>query len=213
MAMRLALGSFVYLALVAAAFAQPPYGYGGYYHASTAEEGAARGMADIIRSAGAANLLNSEAAKNYEDARSQYFDNRLKGTSTYFELKRMNRTARAETQREPPTSEQIFRINQARTPDRLGPNDLDPVTGAIAWPSALLKPELTQQRAAVEQIFAKLVETSNRLSLEEFSTIETCVQQMEADLKNQIKDIPTSFYTRGSSFLKSLALEARLAAG
>ena len=47
-------------------------GWGGpSYHASTAAEGAARGMADVVRSAGAANLLNSEAAKNYEDARTK----------------------------------------------------------------------------------------------------------------------------------------------
>ena len=53
------------------AFGQYPglyYGMGSnnYRHASTVQEGAARGMADVIRSTGAANLMNSEAAKNFE---------------------------------------------------------------------------------------------------------------------------------------------------
>ena len=48
-------------------FAQfpPPYyamGSNNYQHASTVEEGVAQGRADVIRSTGAANLMNSEAA-------------------------------------------------------------------------------------------------------------------------------------------------------
>jgi len=54
-------------------------GGGGYHHASTVEEGAARGMADVIRSRGAANMMNSEAAINYEQARKSNID---KGVST-----------------------------------------------------------------------------------------------------------------------------------
>ncbi len=64
-----------------------------YYHSSTAAEGAARGMADVIRSAGDYNLRTSEAARNVEEARSRNLDNRLKSTQTFFEMRRVNREA------------------------------------------------------------------------------------------------------------------------
>ena len=58
-------------------------------------QSALRGAVDfdaaVVRSAGAANLMNSEAAIRYEEARSRYFENRLQGTETYFEMRRMNR--------------------------------------------------------------------------------------------------------------------------
>ncbi len=69
-------------------------GYPGYSGASTAAESAAHGVSDVVQAAGAANLMNSEAAKNYEAARSQYIDNRLKGTKTYFEMKQYNKDYR-----------------------------------------------------------------------------------------------------------------------
>ena len=42
--------------------------YGGYgYHSSTLEEGVQRGAADLVRSYGMANLLNSQAAQQFEE--------------------------------------------------------------------------------------------------------------------------------------------------
>ena len=49
-------------------------------------------MADVVRSAGAANLMNSAAAINVETARSAYLDNQIKFTNTYFEKKRIRQS-------------------------------------------------------------------------------------------------------------------------
>ena len=100
---------------------------GGY--ASTAGQAADYGMAQVIRSQGYANLQNSEAAKNYEDARSKYLDNRLKGTKTYFEMRRYNKEYRQAEEGPRPTSEQLFRLAKDATPKALTPTELDPVTG------------------------------------------------------------------------------------
>ena len=59
--------------------------------ASTVGESHARGMSDIVRSAGEANLNNSAAAQNWAQARSMEMENRLQYTSSYFENRRMNR--------------------------------------------------------------------------------------------------------------------------
>lgn len=62
---------------------------GGY--ASTAGQAAAYGLSDVIRSEGYANLQNSEAAKNWEDAKTKEIDNRQKWTNTYFDMRRTNK--------------------------------------------------------------------------------------------------------------------------
>ena len=52
------------------------------------------GMANVVRSAGYANVMNSIATQNYEQAYSADLDNRLKYTNTYFEMRRNNKEAR-----------------------------------------------------------------------------------------------------------------------
>src|SRR5438552_4141749 len=106
------------------AVAQWPWG--GYYHAATEAESAANGIANIISSAGQANLLNSAAARNYEEARSRDLDNRYKAENTYFEMRRMNREYVAAERGPKPTSEQMFRLAHERAPGRLNANQLDP---------------------------------------------------------------------------------------
>src|SRR5262245_55227841 len=64
------------------------------YHSSTLEEGVQRGYADVVRSYGMANLLNSQAAGNFEQARKAYIENQLNATQTYFEMRRYNTEAR-----------------------------------------------------------------------------------------------------------------------
>src|SRR5688572_29419390 len=111
------------------------------YHSSTYEEGVQRGFADFVRSAGQAQLLNSEAAKNYEDARKKYLENRLVATQTYFDARRMNQEARR-SERSPPLSMEAYaRLARQQAPDRLSVSQLDPLTGTITWPQPLLRPD------------------------------------------------------------------------
>ncbi len=142
------------LVTVSPTYAQWGGYYGSYYHSSTAAESYQRGFADVVRSAGAANLMNSAAAKNVEEARSQYIDNRLKATKTYFEMKRYNKEYRDANQKPRPTSEQLFRLAKEATPKRLSPAELDPVTGKITWPAALNTEDYATYRDALNGLFA-----------------------------------------------------------
>ena len=105
-----------------------------YDHASTLEEGYLRGLGDLVRSAGAANLMNSQAALNYEDARAKYFENRLRGVQTYFDMKKLNHDYRAEMRGQRATSEQLFRLAKMRAPEPLHPSEFDPYSGEVRWP-------------------------------------------------------------------------------
>ena len=81
---------------------------GGY--ASTAGQAAAYGMSEMMRAQGAQNLENSEAAKNWQDAKTAEIQNRMRWTETYFEMRKTNRDARAAEAGPPVTQEQAIRM-------------------------------------------------------------------------------------------------------
>ena len=184
---------------------------GGYHHASTAGEGYMRGMGDLVRSAGAANLMNSEAANRYEEARSKYLDNRLKATQTYFEMKRVNRAERQASGefRQAPTAEEMFRMNESRKPRELDTSDLDPVEGTIAWPLLLQDDMYKEDRKAIESVFANRAKHNGHMSRDDSLALQQASESMRAALKTQVRNVSANDYIRATGFLKSLLFEAR----
>ncbi len=219
--MRTTLGLLTLLSLgpLASATAQVPYvpggypwpvpwGYGyGYHHASTYEEGVQRGFADIIRSAGAANLMNSEAAKNWEDARRKNIDNRVYGTEKYFQMRQINRAARAAERSRQPSMEDLIRYASQRAPDRLSPTKLDPLTGVISWPTILHGEAYEADRKKLEALYARRSETG-LLTPEQLAEVEAAVESMSAELKRNINVYSPQSYSQAKEFLKSLAYES-----
>lgn len=184
--------------------------WGGGYHASTAAEGAARGMADVVRSAGAANVMNSEAAKNYETARSQNLDNRLKYTKTYFEMKQYNKDYRDATKAPRPTSEQLFRLAKEATPKTLTPDQLDPVTGQIKWPEVLLASDFNQCRKSLEGLYAERAGASDKINLDQYNEIRQSIKEMQDLLKGKLSDLPPQVFSSTNAFIKQLQYAAQL---
>ena len=183
--------------------------YWGGGHASTAAEGAARGMADVVRSAGEANLLNAQAAGYYEEARSMNIDNHLKYTKTYFEMKRANKEYRDATKAPRPTSEQLFRLAKDATPKSLTPDQLDPVTGRINWPELLLTSDFDECRQSLDSLYADRASASGRINMDQYNQIRNLVQQAQGVLKKKINEVPQVF-TGANAFLKQLQHAAKL---
>ncbi len=187
-----------------------PYDYG--YHASTVEEGVARGLADVIRSAGAANLMHSEAAKNYEDARRKYIDNRVYGTQKYFEMRAINRQARAAERGPRPTQEDLIRYSKERLPKPLSVTELDPLTGTIRWPTILRQEMYQRERQRVEQLYAERA-ANGYLSAEQLIELDKLTKQLHSRLKANLKKYPPQLYVESMRFLKSLAAEPYMRRG
>ena len=121
-------------------YVPPPY-YGGYMYpvqSATPLEGIARGLGDVIRSIGDANLSNSTAAINLTEARRRQIENQKQWTETYFAMREINRQQRdAEIKRQRGNPEDWVRYAQAGKPRPLSNHDLDAVTGEIRWPILL----------------------------------------------------------------------------
>lgn len=191
----------------------PSYpGWGTSYHSSTYEEGVQRGFADIVRSAGAYNLMTSEAMKNVEDARRKYIDNRVYGTDKYFEMREMNRQARAAERGPKPTMEDAIRYANARKPDRLSPSELDPLSGDITWPAALMDEQYRDSRERLDAIYAERSE-AGFLNASQVANVDLPTKNMLAQLKDNLRSYPPMLYTQAKKFLQSLAYESVLRPG
>jgi hypothetical protein len=180
--------------------------WGGSHHASTAEEGMARGMADLTRSAGMANLLNSEAAINMQTAARKNMENRVFGTEAYFDRRRINREAREADRRPQASPDDLARFAQARAPSRLSASELDPFTGQIVWPSILQQEIYAEYREALESLFAERA-ISGHLDMQQQADIRQLTQEMQQTLKSRIRDYPPQQYMQTRTFIEGLRTE------
>jgi len=219
--MRIALCSLGLLLLVVpgSATAQDwyrygdPWGYGsGQHHSSTYEEGVQRGMADVIRSAGAYNLMTSEAMNNVEDAKRKYIDNRVHSTEKYFEMRDINRKARAAERGPRPSMEDMIRYSDARKPNRLSPSELDPLTGNITWPGILRGGQYDGDRKKLEDLYS-LRAFNGYLNGDQLMQVNGSITSMQAALKQNVRNLPPQSYVQAKAFLESLAYESSLPAG
>ena len=192
------------------------FGMGGWgmgNWASTAQQGAADGIASVVRSEGYANLKNSEAAKNWQEARSMEIDNKMKWTETYFEMRKTNREARAAEEGPPVTQEQAIRMAKMAAPPRLGSTQLDPVTGHIEYPLVLRDDIFAPNRQELDTLFAKRAASGGSVQYEEVREMQDAVGKFIDVLKQNVGNYAAGDYGRARTFLDSLAREARMPAG
>lgn len=194
------------------------YGYGGGYpypvddRATTVGQSYMQGMSDVIRSQGAANLMNSQAAINATEAQKNLIQNREAWTDTYFQMRREQRAAVAEERGPRPTAEALVRYAKEGKPKDLSPTQLDPVTGKIYWPRALRADEFSASRSELDNLFAKRARYGD-VSMDDLMAVRTITNKMVDQLKDQIRQIPTMEYTAAKQFLTSLAYIATQVAG
>ncbi len=182
-------------------------GYPVYSHSSTAAEGAMRGLSDVVRSQGQANLDNSAAAINYSVARSNELENQKQYTETYFAKKEMNRRARAAARRPRATMEDLVRYAQVGKPKPLSPSELDTVTGAIHWPVLLKTEPFERDATKLQKVFSYRAQ-GEAISQSEYREVRQVTKRMLADLKGQIREVTPTEYTTSKRFLQSLAYAA-----
>lgn len=188
-------------------------GYGGGYRAATAEESVLRGMSDAVRSAGEYNLSTSEAAINYQQARSMEYENRLQGTNTYFEMRQINSAYRAAERGPRITQEDAIRNAAARAPNRMTKTDLDPLTGDIVWPIVLQTDLFAELRGQLDSRYHDRASSGGAIGANGFFEIQQLTEEMLALLKANVADIHPQGYTMAKSFLEGLAYESRFPTG
>jgi hypothetical protein len=184
---------------------------GGY--ASTAGQAASYGMSEMMRAQGYQNLQNSEAAKNWQAAKTLEMQNRMRWTETYFEMRKTNREARAAEEGPPVSHEQMIRMAKMGLPPRLGSTQLDPVTGHIEYPLALTSKQFAPYREELDKLFADRASSGGSMQYEQYQQIQQTVSKFIDVLKENVDNYSAGDYGRARTFLDSIANEARFPAG
>lgn len=153
---------------------QPYYnGYGGGYHASTAAESYSRGLSSVIQAQGEKNLMDSEARKNNEQARSAYLDNRVKSVETYWKRREIY-NEQTEEKLYKASLERQQRLAKVKLTD-ISPQELNPSTGAVTWPSLLASDRYDPFRGPLEELLAKRSQYG-ALSVEDLVEAKTLIR-------------------------------------
>ena len=182
-----------------------------YNNASTAAEGYSRGLGNVISAKGDYNLNTSQAAINMTQAQSNEIQNRQQWTNAYFDMRKVNRANRAEERGRQPTMEDAVRYAQMGKPKRLSPSEMDNVTGKITWPKLLRIDQFEDQRAKLDELFEKRARYG--ITFEDQMALREATNDMVAELKTKIRDLPPYDYANAKRFLESLAYEGQLPAG
>lgn len=196
------------LTLLIATYATPVAAqwYGGYF-ASTPAEGYAMGMAAVTYSAGAAAWMSSIAAINLEQARSAYLDNQIKFTETYYAKKRIHQSYVDSTRKPGLSSQRLAALAKSAPPVPLSDEELDPVTGQIAWPTVLRQKEFGPTRQKLDVLFAERADEGGNISIEQANAIADSSKQLAAELKKRLKDYPSGDYMTARRFVERLSHE------
>jgi len=185
----------------------------GYDHASTLSEGYGRGLGAVIRAQGEYNLNTSAALLNLTQARQQEIENQKHWTQTYFEIRDINRQAfEADIKHRRGNPEDWIRYAQAGKPKRLSPGELDIVTGEIRWPLLLTAQQYRPQRVELERAFSDRA-YHGVMGADAFLKVLQLTDDLLANLKSRVRDLPSEQYVAAKRFLESLAYEASQPAG
>ena len=182
-----------------------------YDSASTAAEGYARGVGDVISAAGQYNVATSQANINNQTATSMAIDNKMKWTNTYFEMRKVNSQARAAERGPTATTEDWIRHSKMAAPKRLNSVALDPIDGRVRWPPVLTLDEFAPYRKPIEQFYAHRAASGVTAGYQDFLQLEHTTSAMLDELKKHVREIPDTDYSIARNFIESLGYEARFA--
>ncbi len=180
-------------------------------HSSTFAEGYLRGAGQLARGLGAANLDNSLAAMNYQEAYRRSLENSLRYAETYYARRDLWFDYQEATRREPLSMEGYRRIAEAEGADRLTAEQIDPETGKIRWPALLEADVLEPYRVTVEEALANRSVNEVGLGSRTYERVRRSVEAMRSILDRNKKSLPSHLYVNATQFLDSVQFESRFA--
>lgn len=205
---RLSWISLAVCASLAAIAGAQYYAPANYYHASTLAEGAQTGFANVVSARGQANLMNSEAAINVTQARSQEIDNKVKWSQSYQSMRLQHREYMKQMEGPRISDEEIARNARAGMPKRLGSAELDPLTGNINWPVLLREKDYTPLCKQVDKLFAERA-SAGAGSPDVYAALQKTTGQLLDLLTKNIDRYKVNDFTAARKFIESLAYESQ----
>lgn len=189
----------------------PDNGFSFLHHSSTAAEGYFRGAGSYVRAVGDANLSNSLANLNNQEAYRRALENTLKYAETYYAKRDLWFDYQERNSRPPLTMEERTRLAAEAGADRLSSEHYDTNTGKVMWPVLLQAQVLQPYRDGIDDALANRSLTENGLGSRTYEVVRANTAAMQDILDRYRKDIPSYLYVNSTKFLESVLFEARFA--
>jgi len=185
-------------------------GSGANSYVASSEGSTLEGAGAAVAGAGQYNLNTALGARHIEEARGKYIRNYRDAIDARYAIKRAHDNYVAEKYaREKMTPELLGRIIQAKLPDRLSAAEYNARTGDLEWPTALLGPEFSADRRAIDNAFAQRRGEDVGMTSIFYRDVSLRTQRMHSTMLAEIDRMSTTDSVAARKFLKSLEFEAR----
>jgi hypothetical protein len=169
-----------------------------YNSASTAGEGYANGMANVIQATGQRNLSNSQARINNQDAYSKALDNSTKSVNTFWEQKSIYNEHLQQKLAEQDAKRNAYLANHGL--QSLTPEEFDRTTGTIVWPKVLDQDQYAKYRTTIDKLFKQRA-YAGALSGEEYVECTNANKDWRAMLSTQRDVYPAPILSQMIRFI------------
>jgi hypothetical protein len=175
-----------------------------YNSASTAAEGYANGVSNIISAQGQKNVSDSQAAINLTQARSSQIDNQVKSVNAYWEKKGIYNEHQQKELEAIDQKRNTYLSKYALT--SLTPEDFDRTTGAINWPRVLDQKQYEQFRLPLTKLFQQRA-YAGALTGDEYMQATAASKNWRALLASQQNVYPSGVLSQMIRFILKLDRE------
>jgi hypothetical protein len=169
-----------------------------YNNASTAAEGAANGMSNVIAAQGQKNVSDSQAAINMTQARNAQIDNQVKSVNAYWEKKDVYNARQqkefAEIQRQRQAYLAKYELKS------FTPEEFDRATGVCTWPKVLTQEQYDEYRLVLDKLLKQRA-YAGFLSSDEYMQATAANKNWRAALAKQRKVYPDQILDQMIRFL------------
>jgi hypothetical protein len=121
-----------------------------YNSASTAAEGAANGLSNVISAQGQRNVSNSQAAINLTQARSAQIDNQVKSVNAFWEKNAIYSEHQQQHFADIQRQREFYMSRHGLT--SLTPEEFDRASGTVNWPRVLEQKQYDQYRGVLDKL-------------------------------------------------------------
>jgi hypothetical protein len=121
-----------------------------YNSASTAAEGAANGLSNVISAQGQKNVSDSQAAINLTQARSAQIDNQVKSVNAFWEKNAIYSEHQQQQFADIQKQREFYLSRHAL--QSLTPEEFDRASGTINWPRVLEQKQYDQYRTVLDKL-------------------------------------------------------------
>jgi ElaB/YqjD/DUF883 family membrane-anchored ribosome-binding protein len=168
--------------------------------------------AAMLKAQAERNLARAKAAESLHKTRSLALDNDMKAANAFYQKKSAYENYQSlQKKRGRGTNEDYYRYSQMDVPERPAGYELEPVRGRIQWPPVLKQQEYVEARVQLDSLFAQRSQSSNAATAEIYGQVQSQVEQLRSDLKDNIDQISPAEYVAAKRFLDGLSYEAQFA--